>query len=132
MNMDVSSSWTERERERKRKKDMIISGRHQVFPKVIEEVIVQHPAAREAAVFSIPSERWDETSLARVILHRPGSLGAEELPDWIDERVDAKNQRVSAVTIMEDFPAQYCGRNAQTHPARALRGGARRKECSSS
>jgi long-chain acyl-CoA synthetase len=34
---------------------------------------VQHPAVREAAVFGIPSDRWGETSLAAVTLHRPGS-----------------------------------------------------------
>jgi long-chain acyl-CoA synthetase len=37
-------------------------------------------------------------------------LGAEELRDRINERVDAKSQRVSAVRSMEDFPAQYCGK----------------------
>jgi long-chain acyl-CoA synthetase len=93
-----------------RKKDMIISGGTNVFPKDIEEVIVQHPAVREAAVFGIPSDKWGETPLAAVILHRPGSLSAEELCDWINERVDAKNQRVSAVRIMEDFPRSTAGK----------------------
>jgi acyl-CoA synthetase (AMP-forming)/AMP-acid ligase II len=93
-----------------RKKDMIISGGINVFPKDIEEVIVQHPAVREAAVFGIPSDKWGEAPLAAVILHRPSSISAEELCDWINERVDAKNQRVTAVSIMEDFPRSTAGK----------------------
>ena len=93
-----------------RKKDMIISGGTNVFPKDIEEIIVQHPAVREVAVFGIPSEKWGETPLAAVILHQPGAITAEALRDWINERVDAKNQRVSAVAIMEDFPRSTAGK----------------------
>ncbi len=93
-----------------RKKDMIISGGTNVFPKDIEEVIVQHPAVREVAVFGVPSDKWGETPLAAVILNEPDSLSAEELRDWINERVDAKNQRVSAVRIMEEFPRSSAGK----------------------
>jgi len=93
-----------------RKKDMIISGGTNVFPKDIEEIIVQHPAVREVAVFGVPSEKWGETPLAAVILHQPGVVTAESLRDWINERVDAKNQRVSAVAILEDFPRSAAGK----------------------
>jgi long-chain acyl-CoA synthetase len=54
-----------------RKKDMIISGGTKCLPQDIEEIIVQHPAVREAAVFGILSDRWGETPLAAVILHQP-------------------------------------------------------------
>jgi acyl-CoA synthetase (AMP-forming)/AMP-acid ligase II len=89
---------------------MIISGGTNVFPKDIEEIIVQHPAVREAAVFGIPSEKWGETPLAAVILHQPDTVTAEGLRQWINERVDAKNQRVSAVTIVDDFPRSSAGK----------------------
>jgi long-chain acyl-CoA synthetase len=93
-----------------RKKDLIISGGTNVFPKDIEEVVVQHPAVREVAVFGIPSEKWGETPLAAVILHESGAITAEALCDWINERVAAKNQRISAVVIMEDFPRSTAGK----------------------
>ena len=93
-----------------RKKDMIISGGANVFPKDIEEIIVQHPAVREVAVFGIPSEKWGETPLATVILHQPDAITEEALRDWINERVDAKNQRISAAVIMEDFPRNTAGK----------------------
>ena len=93
-----------------RKKDMIISGGINVFPKDIEEVIVQHPAVREVAVFGVPDEKWGETPLAAVILRQPGMIAAEELCRWINDRVDAKNQRIHQVIIMEDFPRSTAGK----------------------
>jgi long-chain acyl-CoA synthetase len=93
-----------------RKKDMIISGGTNVFPKDIEEIIVQHPAVREAAVFGVPDEKWGETPLAAVVLDKPGAITAEELTIWINERVDAKNQRVREVVIMEEFPRSTAGK----------------------
>ncbi len=93
-----------------RKKDMIISGGTNVFPKDIEEIIVQHPAVREAAVFGIPDEKWGETPLAAVVLNQAGTITAEELSAWINQRVDAKNQRVRGVVIMEEFPRSTAGK----------------------
>lgn len=93
-----------------RKKDMIISGGVNVFPKDIEEIAVQHPAVREAAVFGIPDEKWGETPLAAVILREPGSAGTEDLKAWINQRVGAKFQRVSQVVIEEDFPRNVAGK----------------------
>ena len=93
-----------------RKKDLIISGGVNVFPKDIEEIIVQHPAVREAAVFGVPSEKWGETPLAAVILHQPGEVTEAELSDWINERVDGKHQRVQATVFMQDFPRSTAGK----------------------
>jgi acyl-CoA synthetase (AMP-forming)/AMP-acid ligase II len=93
-----------------RMKDLIITGGCNVFPRDIEEIIVQHPAVREAAVFGIPSEKWGETPMAAVILREPKAAGEDELRDWINERVDSKLQRVNAVVLMEDFPRSAAGK----------------------
>ena len=93
-----------------RQKDMFISGGVNVYPREIEETIVQHPAVRETAVFGIPHEKWGETPIAAVILHEPGSTTTAELKDWINERVEAKFQRVSEVVFMDDFPRNVAGK----------------------
>jgi len=93
-----------------RKKDMIISGGVNVYPKDIEEVASQHPAVLEVAVFGLPSDKWGETPVAAVILKE----GQEETPDdlqhWINQNVEAKFQRVSQVLIMKDFPRSAAGK----------------------
>ncbi len=93
-----------------RQKDMIVSGGVNVYPRDIEEVIVQHPVVREAAVFGVPHEKWGETPVAAVVLSQPGSITAEKLRDWINDSVEAKFQRVSEVVLMEDFPRNVAGK----------------------
>ncbi len=93
-----------------RKKDMIISGGINVYPRDIEEVVVQHPAVREAAVIGIPSAKWGETPLAVVVLQSQDAVSAEELRDWVNARVAASFQKISAVEIIEEFPRNAAGK----------------------
>lgn len=89
---------------------MIISGGVNVYPRDIEEVVVQHPAVQEAAVMGIPHEKWGETPLAAVTLLEPGSVTSEELKNWINHHVAAKFQRVHDVVIMDEFPRNVAGK----------------------
>ena len=50
----------------------------------------------EVAVFGVPHEKWGEAPLAAVVLHAR-AIAAEALRDWINERVEARYQRVSQV-----------------------------------
>jgi acyl-CoA synthetase (AMP-forming)/AMP-acid ligase II len=59
-----------------RKKDMIISGGSNIYPREIEEVICQHPAVFEVAVIGVPDERWGEATKALVVA-RPGQSPTE-------------------------------------------------------
>jgi acyl-CoA synthetase (AMP-forming)/AMP-acid ligase II len=93
-----------------RKKDLIISGGVNVYPRDIEDILVQHPAVREAAVFGIPSEKLGETPLAAVVLQNPDAISPEELKEWINQRVEAHYQQVSEVVIMDDFPRNIDGK----------------------
>jgi len=93
-----------------RKKDMIISGGVNVYPRDIEEIIVQHPAVLEAAVFGIPSEKWGESPVAAVMLRKTGAVKPEALKAWINENVEAKFQRVQEVVIVESFPRNIAGK----------------------
>jgi len=93
-----------------RKKDMIISGGVNVYPKDIEEVIVQHPAVLEAAVFGIPDEKWGESPVAAVTLADSGTITPEGLKQWINQHVSAKFQRVQRVIIKDELPRNIAGK----------------------
>ncbi len=93
-----------------RKKDMIISGGVNVYPRDIEEIVVQHPAIREAAVFGVPDEKWGESPMAAVVLHEEDTVTEDDLMEWINSRVGAKFQRVSQVRILTDFPRNVAGK----------------------
>ncbi len=91
-------------------KDMIISGGVNVYPKDIEEIIIQHPAVSEVAVFGAPHEKWGETPVAAVILHDGESIQIDDLIQWTNTRVDAKFQRISDVIILDIFPRNVAGK----------------------
>jgi acyl-CoA synthetase (AMP-forming)/AMP-acid ligase II len=93
-----------------RQKDMIDSGGVKIYPKDVEEVAARHPAVREVAVFGVPHEKWGETPVAALILEPDVTVSAEELRDWINERVAARYQRVDRVEIMSDFPRNVAGK----------------------
>jgi len=62
-----------------RKKDMIISGGENVYPREVEEILYRHPAVLEATVIGIPDSYWVERVHAVVVLRRGASTTAEEL-----------------------------------------------------
>jgi len=91
-------------------KDMIITGGVNVYPKDIEEIIIQHPAVNEVAVFGVPDQKWGETPVAAVVLGEGKTLEVKELIEWTNSRVDAKFQRISDAVIMETFPRNVAGK----------------------
>jgi acyl-CoA synthetase (AMP-forming)/AMP-acid ligase II len=93
-----------------RAKDMLISGGVNVYPRDIEEIVVRHPAVREAAVFGVPSDKWGESPLAAVILREPGAVSADDLRAWINARVEARYQQVQEVVVVDDFPRSAAGK----------------------
>ena len=93
-----------------RKKDMIISGGVNVYPKDIEEIAAQHPAVRECAVFGVPDFKWGEAIHCAVVLKSGETVTPEALKEWINARVSASFQRVRDVSIREDFPRNTAGK----------------------
>jgi acyl-CoA synthetase (AMP-forming)/AMP-acid ligase II len=91
-------------------KDMIISGGVNIYPKDIEDVVFQHPAVREVAVFGAPSEKWGEVPIAAVVLHDGLTVDEAELMAWTNERVGAKFQRIHGVVFYKEFPRNVAGK----------------------
>jgi acyl-CoA synthetase (AMP-forming)/AMP-acid ligase II len=93
-----------------RKKDMIITGGVNVYPRDIEEIVVQHPDVVEAAVFGVPDEKWGETPVAAVIMKPQATTSAEALCEWVNERVTARYQKLHTVIIRDSFPRSVAGK----------------------
>jgi long-chain acyl-CoA synthetase len=72
-----------------RKKELVIRGGFNVYPREIEEVLYEHPAVREAAVLGLPHESLGEEVGAAVVLRDGEQASAEELRDYVKERVAA-------------------------------------------
>jgi fatty-acyl-CoA synthase len=69
-----------------RKKDMIVSGGFNIFPREIEDVLFEHPAVKGAAVIGVPHEKWGEEVKALVVLHEGKTATEEELIKFVKER----------------------------------------------
>jgi long-chain acyl-CoA synthetase len=72
-----------------RKKDLIIRGGFNVYPREIEEVLYEHPAVLEAAVIGLQHPTHGEEVGAAVVLRPGAEATAEELRDYVKERVAA-------------------------------------------
>jgi long-chain acyl-CoA synthetase len=70
-----------------RKKDMVISGGINIYPREIEEVLLRHPAITEAAVVGVPDEKWGEKLRAFVVLRDSARLTAEEIVEFCAGRI---------------------------------------------
>src|SRR5206468_4713718 len=72
-----------------RKKDMILRGGFNVYPREIEEVLMTHPAVAMAAVIGVPDSRLGE-EIKAVIVRRPGAtVSGDELMTWSREQMAA-------------------------------------------
>jgi len=92
-----------------RKKDLIIRGGYNVYPREVEEVLYEHPKIREAAVLGIPHDEWGEEIGAAVVLHDGEQLDPDEVSAYVKERIAAyKYPRV--VWFLDDLPKGPTGK----------------------
>jgi fatty-acyl-CoA synthase len=69
-----------------RKKDMIVSGGSNVYPREVEDVLTAHAAVASAAVIGVPHATWGESVAAFVVLRAGAEAGAAELIAYVRER----------------------------------------------
>jgi long-chain acyl-CoA synthetase len=72
-----------------RKKELIIRGGYNVYPREIEEVLYEHPAIAEAAVVGVPDDDLGEEVGAAVVLAKDQDVDADELKEFVKEQVAA-------------------------------------------
>ena len=95
-----------------RKTDLIISGGVNVYPAEVEQVLGQHPAVADVAVFGIPHDEFGEEVKAAVELlpgHEPSPALEGELIDWCRERL-ATYKCPRSVDFEADLPRHTTGK----------------------
>ncbi|MDH5200590.1 MAG: long-chain fatty acid--CoA ligase [Candidatus Bathyarchaeota archaeon] len=92
-----------------RKKEMIIRGGENIYPREVEEVLFTHPKIAEAAVIGRPDPIWGEEVVA-VIVPQPGqTLTLEEVQEYCKERL-ASYKAPRQVEFREDLPKTVTGK----------------------
>lgn len=93
-----------------RKDDMIVSGGFNIYPAELENVLTDHPAVIEAAVFGVPSERWGETPCAHVCIDGSMAVDAAELITLCAERLGSYKKPGHVVVSTDPLPKSPVGK----------------------
>jgi long-chain acyl-CoA synthetase len=92
-----------------RTKDMIIRGGLNVYPREVEEVMMEHPAVSMVAVIGVPHEQHGEEIKACVVLQDGQTASAEELIGWTKTRIAAyKYPRI--IEFLDQLPMSATGK----------------------
>ena len=92
-----------------RKKELVIRGGFNIYPREIEEVLYEHPAVREAAVIGVPHAELGEEVGAAVALKTGADASPAELRDFVKQRVAAyKYPRL--VWLIDELPKGPTGK----------------------
>jgi long-chain acyl-CoA synthetase len=92
-----------------RKKDLIIRGGENIYPKEIENILHRHPQVLEAGVIGIPDPVYGEVVKAFVVLKSAGAASVEELMSFCKENLPTY-KRPKAIQLMESLPKSAVGK----------------------
>lgn len=92
-----------------RKKDMIITGGENVYPREVEEVLYAHPLIAEAAVIGVPDPKWGEAVKAVLVLKLGKSVSEPEIIDFCRERI-AGFKCPKSIECVEALPKNPAGK----------------------
>lgn len=96
-----------------RKKDMIISGGENIYPREIEEVLYRHPKIQEAAVVGTPDKLWGESVKAFVVLKEGAAMSEEEVVEYCKSLL-ASYKKPKSVEFLEALPRNPSGKVLKT------------------
>jgi len=92
-----------------RKKDMILRGGYNVYPRELEEVIITHPAVSICAVIGVPDERLGEEVKAFVVLKQGARMTEQEMIAWCKTQF-AANKYPRYVEFRDNLPIGATGK----------------------
>jgi long-chain acyl-CoA synthetase len=104
-----------------RKKDLIIRGGFNVYPREVEEVLAQHPAVVQVAVVGLPDDTYGEEICAVVVAAEGAQVSADELVEWTRERV-GRHKYPRQVHLVESLPLGPSGKVLKREIVRDLTG----------
>jgi acyl-CoA synthetase (AMP-forming)/AMP-acid ligase II len=90
---------------RDRSKDVVISGGSNIYPREVEEVLLEHPGVSEACVVGAPDAEWGEVVVAFIV----GSAQADELDAHMLERI-ARFKRPKRYLFVDELPKNSYGK----------------------
>jgi fatty-acyl-CoA synthase len=86
-----------------RLKDMIKSGRENIYPAEVEDLMHSHPDITEAALIPVPDPKWGEVGRAIIVLKPGASLTQADLVDWLREQM-APYKVPKSVVFVDTLP----------------------------
>ncbi|MDP2854742.1 MAG: long-chain-fatty-acid--CoA ligase [Smithellaceae bacterium] len=92
-----------------RKKDLIIRGGENIYPKEIENILHRHPQVLEAGVIGVPDAVYGEVVKAFVVLKNAGAASEEELMNFCRENLPTY-KRPKAIQLMDSLPRSAVGK----------------------
>ncbi len=101
-----------------RESDMYISGGSNVYPREVEEILLTHPAVREAAVLGLPDAKWGEVGVAVLVCDREG-VTPEDILGHLDGRC-ARYRWPRHVFFWESLPKSGYGKVTKNEIRRLL------------
>lgn len=105
-----------------RKKEMILRGGYNVYPREIEEVIMTHEAVSLVAVIGVPDEKLGEEVKAYVVLKQGARISEDELVGWCREQI-ATNKYPRIVEFRDALPIGGTGKIQKRALIEEIRGG---------
>jgi long-chain acyl-CoA synthetase len=92
-----------------RAKDMIISGGNNVYPREVEEILIQHPAVHMVVVLGIPDDYWGEAVHAVVVVEDGHEVTQQELIDHCAQHL-AGYKKPKAIDFVDELPVSGYGK----------------------
>jgi long-chain acyl-CoA synthetase len=92
-----------------RKKDMVISGGYNIYPREIEEVLYEHPKVREAAAIGVPHPQKGEAVKVFIVPKQGETLTRQEILDWCREKL-APYKVPKEVEFRDSLPMTIVGK----------------------
>jgi acyl-CoA synthetase (AMP-forming)/AMP-acid ligase II len=92
-----------------RANDVIVSGGENIYPRTVEEVLLQHPEIADAAAIGVPDDQWGEAVKAIVVLREGARVAANDIMEFCRERLGGF-ERPRSIDFRDALPYTASGK----------------------